>query len=218
MALGLAAGSFQPWLWSLRQDGHQLRTETHSSFSSDSLLPGARTPRGGDMVGALEGLALSEHYGLEARLGSGATRPSQRKGIRLWRSSGRPHSRCRGRAGTTLGPRGPRLAGPACSQLHAPRPNPAPPQQRPWGPQRVRAGAGRKLSMTDALLLWTEVEEATFFVHYQEKEGVEDRFNAEVTEFILFLQKLFSCLTHIQNRKALTFLSVLHPRPVLSGL
>lgn len=72
--------------------------------------------------------------------------------------------------------------------------------------------------MTDALLLWTEVEEATFFVHYHEKEGVEDRFNAEVTEFILFLQKLFSCLTHIQNRKALTFLSVLHPRPVLSGL
>lgn len=53
--------------------------------------------------------------------------------------------------------------------------------------------------MTDALLLWTEVKEATFFVHYQEKEGAEDRFNAEVTEFILFLPKLFLCDSYTKS-------------------
>lgn len=147
--------------------------------------------------------------------GGGATRPSQRKGIWLWRSSGRPPSRCRGRAGTErTAPGGPGMQ-PAARSSAEPSASSA---QRPRGPQRVRAGAGWKPSVTDALLLWTEVKEATFFVHYQEKEGAEDRFNAEVTEFILFLPKLFFCLTHIRNRKALTFLSMLHPRPVLSGL
>ena len=167
----LAAGGFQPWLWSLRQDGHQLRTETHSSFSSDSLLPGARTPRGGDVVGALEGLALSEHYGLEARPRQRCNSAEPVQGDlalqQLWEAplqmqgSGRDHV---GPERTVPG--GPGMQ-PAARSSAEPRASSA---QRPRGPQRVRAGAGRKLCMTDALLLWTEVEEATFFVHYQEKD------------------------------------------------
>ena len=171
------------------------------------------------MVGALEGLALSEHYGLEARPGQRCNSAEPVQGDlalqQLWEAplqmqgSGRDHV---GPERTVPG--GPGMQ-PAARSSAEPRASSA---QRPRGPQRVRAGAGRKLCMTDALLLWTEVEEATFFVHYQEKEGAEDRFNAEVTEFILFLQKLFPCLTHIRNREALAFLSVLRPRPVLSGL
>ena len=59
---------------------------------------------------------------------------------------------------------------------------------------------------------------ATFFVHYQEKDGVEERLNSEVTEFTFISPKVVSMSDSVGNRKALTFLSVLRPRPVLAGL
>ena len=171
------------------------------------------------MAGALEGLALSEHSGLEARPGQQSNSAEPAQGdlalAQLWEAPLQMQRSGWDHVGPERTAPGRPSIQPAARSLAEPSASSA---QRPWGPQRVRAGAGRKPSVTDALLLWTEVKEATFFVHYQEKEGAEDRFNAEVTEFILFLPKLFFCVTHIRNRKALTFLSMVHAQPVLSGL
>lgn len=83
-------------------------------------------------------------------------------------------------------------AGPAAScSLHGP--SPAPPQHRGCGGlgsslRRIGAGAGRN-PVTDAA---QRSRGATFFVHYQEKDGAERRLNSEATEFTFISPKVVS--------------------------
>lgn len=59
---------------------------------------------------------------------------------------------------------------------------------------------------------------ATFFVHYQEKDGAERRLNSEATEFTFISPKVVSMSDSVGNRKALTFPSAPRPQSVLAGL
>lgn len=66
----------------------------------------------------------------------------------------------------------------------------------------ARAGTMQKPSMT-LCLLWTEVKEATFFVH-QEK-GTEERLDSEVTEFIFISPKVVSVSDSCRKLQSLDF-------------